>query len=197
MAFRPRPIPGNPNLLDITFEPGELQQDPEEWAWMLGFVKGARSILEIGCGHGASMEAMAEVAAPGAKLRAIDFSRNRLLVYAFQRLSEAGFDARRMRADSHDPAALEFARRDAPYDFVFIDGDHSDAGVRQDWRWYGPMGRTVAFHDIAGRSEQVAGLWKEIKAAHEVAEISLRPGYVGIGVVRPTGVIVRAQHDAH
>ena len=39
-------------------------------------------------------------------------------------------------------------RQHGPYDLVFIDGDHSPAGVRADWQNYGPMARLVAFHDI-------------------------------------------------
>ena len=39
-----------------------------------------------------------------------------------------------------------------PIDFLFIDGDHSEAGVRQDWDSWHPFviqGGVVAFHDAA------------------------------------------------
>ena len=41
---------------------------------------------------------------------------------------------------------------DAPIDVLFIDGDHTYAGVRQDWLMYRSLcarGALVAFHDIA------------------------------------------------
>lgn len=51
---------------------------------------------------------------------------------------------------SHDSEVLEQAKEFAPYDFLFIDGDHETAGVRMDWDMYAPLvreGGIVAFHD--------------------------------------------------
>jgi len=56
-------------------------------------------------------------------------------------------------ADSHDPATIDAVRAaagDDPFDFVFIDGDHSYEGVRGDWLAWSPLvrpGGLVAFHD--------------------------------------------------
>jgi hypothetical protein len=47
------------------------------------------------------------------------------------------------------------AWRGGPVDVVFIDGDHSPAGVREDWDvWHShvPAGGRVAFHDANGHS---------------------------------------------
>lgn len=51
-------------------------------------------------------------------------------------------------ADSHDPATLGLV--DGPFDFAFIDGDHSYDGVRSDWLMWSPLvrpGGLLAFHD--------------------------------------------------
>jgi predicted O-methyltransferase YrrM len=52
--------------------------------------------------------------------------------------------------DSHHPHTLDRARGFAPFDFMFIDGDHTYEGVRDDWRIWDvllvPWG-VVAFHD--------------------------------------------------
>jgi cephalosporin hydroxylase len=52
-------------------------------------------------------------------------------------------------------------------DFLFIDGDHTYNGVKQDYEIYGPLvrkGGIIAFHDI-GKNEEggVYNLWNEIK----------------------------------
>lgn len=52
----------------------------------------------------------------------------------------------------------------AAYDLVIIDGDHTYDAVKADYAAYGPLGRIVMFHDIAGLRdcEGVARLWEEI-----------------------------------
>jgi cephalosporin hydroxylase len=51
---------------------------------------------------------------------------------------------------SHDQSMLEQAKEFAPYDFLFIDGDHDTEGARMDYDMYAPLvreGGVVAFHD--------------------------------------------------
>jgi len=54
-------------------------------------------------------------------------------------------------------------------DLLFIDGNHSEAGVRKDYELYGPLARhLVAFHDVGGtrnRAEGVNAFWQEMEAA--------------------------------
>jgi cephalosporin hydroxylase len=53
-------------------------------------------------------------------------------------------------------------------DFLFIDGDHTYNGVKQDYEMYGPLvrkGGIIAFHDIGLNEEGgVYNLWNEIKS---------------------------------
>jgi hypothetical protein len=58
--------------------------------------------------------------------------------------------------DSHDPAMVEQLEAmldgDA-IDLLFIDGDHTFEGVKQDYEMYSPLvrpGGMVAFHDVCG-----------------------------------------------
>jgi predicted O-methyltransferase YrrM len=108
-----------------------------------------------------------------------------------------------IRRDSHcGYAAQELASilMGNPLDFLFIDGDHSYSGVRQDWQMYSPFvtaGSLIAFHDIVPdhalrfgiQTEHDAGgvheFWREIKLSfphHEFVEDPSQNGY-GIGVI--------------
>lgn len=101
-----------------------------------------------------------------------------------------GVDLQLWMGDSGD--AVEFVREFAPFDFAFIDGDHSYEGVRADWETYAPMvrpGGLVALHDIVPHPHypavQVDRLWAEIKDEHDTAELISRDGqpWGGIGLV--------------
>ena len=51
---------------------------------------------------------------------------------------------------------------------MFIDGDHSYRGVKQDWEMYGHLGKQVIFHDIKiGNGLGVSQLWNEIEGDKE------------------------------
>lgn len=55
-----------------------------------------------------------------------------------------------IEADSQDPKTVEAASMCGPFDFAFIDADHSYAGVRADWLGWSHLirpGGIVAFHD--------------------------------------------------
>lgn len=83
-----------------------------------------------------------------------------------------------------------------PVDFLFIDGDHSEAGVEADFNDYHDLvrpGGIIAFHDIVQNqpftSTQVYPFWERVKQgyAHEefVADRD-QCGY-GIGIIRVPG----------
>lgn len=78
-------------------------------------------------------------------------------------------------------------------DFLFIDGDHTEAGVTadyQDYREFVRPGGIIAFHDIVEkqipRDNQVYHLWKHIRhepGAEEYIRDRDQTGY-GIGILR-------------
>lgn len=95
--------------------------------------------------------------------------------------------------NSQERGSIDAARRAAPYDIVFIDGDHRLAGVQRDWNNYGPMARMVAFHDIdvanGGRAPKHAStfgvhrLWGRLKHSFRHIEIIGEKRGMGIGVL--------------
>lgn len=79
----------------------------------------------------------------------------------------------------------------AMLDFLFIDGDHSYQGVKQDYEMYRGLvrqGGIIAFHDIKDtehhrlRSCHVAQFWDELKGDKRVFDAGAHWG--GIGVLR-------------
>ena len=97
-----------------------------------------------------------------------------------------------LQGASQDPALIAAARREGPFDFVFIDADHTYNAVKADWESYSPMARIVALHDILERPGYgVSQLWSEIKAqpqtrCMEICHNATLPGNegpCGIGVV--------------
>ncbi|MBV6437301.1 MAG: hypothetical protein AELANPGJ_02583 [Anaerolineae bacterium] len=101
-----------------------------------------------------------------------------------------------LRLDSQTEAtrdAVVQALRNQPADFLFIDADHREAGVRRDYELYAPLVRTgglIAFHDIRPHPKnpevEVFKLWDELKASNPTAVEYVTepyPGYYGIGVI--------------
>jgi predicted O-methyltransferase YrrM len=140
---------------------------------------GMRSYLEIGCSFGWSMFLLAEVMLPKAKIRGIDlgyidevtasshshgYDTKPKLEEKVQVLRERGFDVEIFYGDSHSLEAIQWARKNGPYQLVMIDGDHSYEGVRADWENYGHLGECVAFHDIAHKELGVIKLWQELSS---------------------------------
>jgi predicted O-methyltransferase YrrM len=100
-------------------------------------------------------------------------------------------------------------------DVLFIDGDHSLAGVSRDFRLYAPLvcdGGLVAFHDIVEdsftrtgvRTEHWTGdvprFWRALKEHYrETYEFIASPGQdgLGIGVVRFDGSLPRMASLGH
>lgn len=101
-----------------------------------------------------------------------------------------------LTGDSHDPDFVGQVERELagePVDFLFIDGDHHEAGVEADYRNYRHLvrpGGIIAFHDIADKQDQpgneVQHFWKRLKQEVETEEFIEdrdQTGF-GIGVVR-------------
>ena len=92
--------------------------------------------------------------------------------------------------DSRAEHVRRYAAEAGPWDVVFIDGDHTLAGVTADWEWAQTLRpRLIAFHDIAKAIHhdacgcEVDQLWERIRATHATEEMIVGCGWGGIGVV--------------
>lgn len=163
-----------------------------------------RSYLEIGLGVGGSLWRIANTLPQGSRVVGIDLHISKHPVnqaeigHAITRLNQRGYDAHLIVGDSTAPDVIAQARALAPFDAIFIDGSHTYEGVKADWENYGPMGRVIAFHDIAyndtwksakpGKTPNpifVPLLWHDIKLDYRHRELcfNAQHNYYGIGVL--------------
>jgi predicted O-methyltransferase YrrM len=141
-----------------------IVQKREEIQWLFELVRAARPriVLEIGLDLGGTFFLWSRAAAPDAHLLAIDTTPpGRLGVWSAFPLVRRGFAVGSQRVsllmgrDSHSQTTFRRVARllgGRSIDFLFIDGDHSRDGVRQDFDMYSPLvapGGLVAFHDIS------------------------------------------------
>ena len=175
-------------------------------AEILGFVnllvrEKVRSYLEIGSKFGGSLWQVGQQLPKGSRLVSIDLPHGDKsfkealphLKACVERLRGMKREAHLHLGDSTAPEAIAFAEALGPFDCVFIDANHTEPYVREDWKNYGPMGRMVAFHDIGwieppGFSPHklkidVPKVWAELKAAHRHTEFKFQHGHNGIGVL--------------
>jgi cephalosporin hydroxylase len=174
-----------------------------ELASLIGVVRELRprTVVEIGTFRGGTLACWADTAHPHAHIICVDLldpsygidevethaAHLRGLVRTTQRLTFLGCDSQ----DEGTAAAVRRALAGAAIDFLWIDGDHRDAGVRRDFALYSPLvspGGAIAFHDIHPNPDfpdtQSHLLWRELKGQHRVREFidQDQPGGAGMGI---------------
>lgn len=183
-----------------------MAQDPDEIARLVRvLVKiGARSLLEIGSRCGGSLWQLSNGMLFGARIVSIDSGvglggnnpgQVEALRNCVRTLSELGYDAHFLHGDSRKPKIVAAAKALGPYNAVFIDGDHTYAGVEFDWMTYGAMAtHIVALHDVCFQWDSemkyppdhigVPKLWKKIRSYHKTEVFFSEGSNKGIGVVQ-------------
>jgi predicted O-methyltransferase YrrM len=181
----------------------QSQQIRSEFLELANLVKkqNCKYVMEIGTFRGGTLFVFSQLAAPGATMISLDFHMSffgkvygalqRPLLRKFVRNGKSLY---MVRENSHLPQTLDTIRkilRGHQLDFLFIDGDHSYEGVREDFMMYSPLvreGGLIAFHDIAdsGGSREVHRLWNELKPNYQHDEFIHVTGdrAMGIGVLR-------------
>lgn len=186
--------------------PFDTYQDDAELKVLLDVVRDLKpkSVLEIGSMFGGTLWHWMQLAAPEAEIVSID-----LLVPTH--------DSRySIQKECHDKTWFEWAKQfnvhltvfEKPsnqilvdelskfgsFDFIFIDGDHTEPAVRYDYELskqvIAPTNSIIAFHDIAFNlgSEHygVAPVWNEVKQQYNsnYTEIIATHGQNGIGYIK-------------
>lgn len=194
----------NTSCRGLSIEPFQLEDELLEFLEIVE-QRRPRTVLEIGSAKGGTLFLLCQMCPPDALLISLDLPQGAFGGASYPRWKEPLYRAFRrkdqtlhlLRADSHDPQTVLEIRRllgERPLDLLFIDGDHSYEGVRQDFASYsglvGPEG-LIALHDITpGPPEAVGGVprfWTEVSAHFEGRAIR-SPHHdesFGIGLVRP------------
>jgi predicted O-methyltransferase YrrM len=165
-------------------------------------------MLEIGTATGGSLLAFTRVCAPDAHVMSVDLPGGafgggyptwKLPLYKAFAAPHQRLDL--IRRDSHSPETLADVRsrlHGKALDFLFIDGDHTFAGVQQDFESYSALvrpGGLIAFHDIAPPNAgsaavddpgDVPAFWQGLQGQYQTEEFVLPggPGCFGIGLLR-------------
>lgn len=181
-------------------------QVPEEILGLLRILddRKPKVIIEIGTANGGTLFLFCRVASKDATIVSIDlpggrfgggYPRYRISLYKAFRLPKQKLHF--VQADSHSRETLERVKNilgDRKVDFVFIDGDHSYEGVKNDLDMFSPLvkdGGIIAFHDIVVHPQEigcaVSVFWDEIKqGGYEYIEIvsDWDQGMGGIGLIQ-------------
>jgi predicted O-methyltransferase YrrM len=160
-----------------------------------------RSICEIGSAGGGSLFLFCQVASPHARILSIDINHTPHQQRAYRQFARNGQRITCLPGDSHaDRTVLRVKGllNETKLDFLFIDGDHSLAGVSSDFSSYARFvrpGGIIAFHDIVPDFRtrygittgsdvgQVPAFWANLKQnGHKTFEFIEDPQQDGYGI---------------
>jgi len=158
--------------------------------------------MEIGTNYGGTLLLLCTISPPGAQIISLDLPLGRFgggyprrKIPLFRLFPRNGQQLSLVRADSHSNKTKDLIQKllgDKKLDFLFIDGDHTYAGVKRDFEMYRSLvrrGGMVAFHDIVEhrvlRDCNVDKFWNELKHQYQYSEFIEDPqqGWAGIGVI--------------
>ena len=190
-----------PHHVHVDIDLPYATQRPAEFSVLLERLQALRPerVCEIGTNRGGTLWYFSRVCADDGTVVTIDRCAPFYTRSLRRHVGKPRQTIASLEADSQAPATLERVKKllGGPLDFLFIDGDHSYAGVRRDFELYAPLVRTgglIALHDInAGGGDgrprdgqswagDVPRFWSEISAGRDVEELVAAPGEVGYGI---------------
>jgi predicted O-methyltransferase YrrM len=166
----------------LKLRPQSKYQDSAELEWFVRLTQklNVQRYLEIGSRWGDSLYAVMMNRTGQSPVKAfagvIDISespeKHKRLVETLDEIEKTGVTVAHFSGSSRNPAALVFAQEQAPYDLIFIDGDHTYEGAMADWYTYHQHAPVIVFHDIAapdtwvsdGKLNGVQKFWRELTA---------------------------------
>jgi predicted O-methyltransferase YrrM len=179
-------------------------QIPEEMTKLLEITKKHQPeyLLEIGTASGGTLFSFSRTASPHATLISVDLPGGEFgagypiwRIPYYKSFASKYQKIKLLRRSSHDLNTLNKVKsylNNAQLDMLFIDGDHTYKGVKQDFELYSPLvrkGGLVVFHDIVHHPPEtgieVDRFWSEVKQNFSYQEIIKDPnqGWAGIGII--------------
>jgi cephalosporin hydroxylase len=178
-------------------------QYPEEFLGLLAEYKklDASCVMEIGTANGGTLFAHCKLASDNALLISLDLPDGLFgggypewKIPVYEEFAKSNQSLYLLRADSHlkeTETQIRSILKDRMLDYLFIDGDHTYEGVKEDFEMYSPLvkkGGMIVFHDIADHEEsscKVDVFWNEVKNDYEHIEFvkDKNVGCFGIGVL--------------
>jgi len=167
------------NVMGGLIRPLQIKKEIEQ---LLAVVKShkVKVMLEIGTYNGGTLFLFSHVVNKDALIISVDFpdgleggghGKWRDVLFKIFKLPAQHMFL--VRGDSHKQDTLDKVNgilNGIEVDFIFIDGDHTYNGVKQDFQMYSPLlrkGGIIAFHDILERPKElhceVDRFWKEVK----------------------------------
>lgn len=191
-----------PELIEFLFKSYYItpMQDPVEMMFLGEAIQELRPkcLVEIGTGQGGTLFFLTRVASRRSTIISMDLPEGRTGAYSLRRqllyecFRRRGQKVRLLRGDTHLAWMVRHLKGllgEQQIDFLFIDGDRSYAGVKQDFETYGPLvrqGGVIAFHDIMEGERKMVGdmpkFWSEIKSQYRHSEIVNDPSQSGFGI---------------
>jgi predicted O-methyltransferase YrrM len=189
------------NYTGLSIRPGQFKNEISQLLKVVENLN-AKRVMEIGTAKGGTLFLFCQVANPTAKMISVDLpggkfgggysnSKNRL----YKAFAEDNQEITLIRKNTHEMETLDEVKRvlnKQNLDFLFIDGDHTYKGVKEDFEMYSPLvrkGGVIAFHDITKHPSKteckVNEFWDEIKKNYKFNEFvdNWQQGTYGIGVL--------------
>lgn len=180
------------DMINFSFNILDTNQIREEIINLVELIEKERpkNILEIGTQKGGTLYFWINIES-ASQIISIDLEKDNL------KPVKEGVEDKELiliNGNSHKEEVFEKVQRKLNYklDFLFIDGDHSYEGVKQDFETYSSLvtkNGLIAFHDIVPASKKRVGgvpdFWGEIKEDYKSKEFVKswnQPGF-GIGVI--------------
>lgn len=171
-----------PDFLKIANQSGASQDDFEmsQMMFVMAQIK-PKKILEIGVHTGNGLKAFKQ-AFPKAKLYGLEIDTQHLQFKDFELIE----------GDGTQPDIIEKVKAFGPFDFIFIDGDHTYQGVEADWNNYKDMvapGGAIGFHDTSRVGEgwmskvEVRPFLEQLTQSQTYKYIEFRNGWENPGTV--------------